>query len=379
MKIGLVIMEPLTKTQQALSDWISQQLRFNNVPRMVDVQLHVQQHGLELKKKQVVQVLRLHPFYKQNMPQQRTQGRSKVYRPVVVSELGHWHADIGFFSINSRYETPISFRAGFLVAKDVLSRQIFATPLIKNRTADSMISAFKKLFDMHALKHPNSHVLSIAFDRETSVLSKKVQSFLKDRGIAFHAFKMSSSKAKFAEGAIRQIREKMARLMERGNKKDRWWNLLPIVVENLNNQEIVVDKKPLGYSPNQVTIDNVDKFKRKLQKAVPAYYFAQFDIAPSLVSFKYKVGTMVRAKLIATSSDVLGNKRSEINLTQEVFVIKSVVPYVTRKMTIGKAYQCANIYSGEIEIFQEDEIAPTTIDGDNADWRTEPTWESEEV
>ena len=201
------------------------------------------------------------------MPQQRIQGRSKVYRPIVVSELGHWHADIGFFAINQRYETPISYRAGYLVAKDVLSRQIYATPLIKSRTADSIISAFKKLFDVHSLKHPNAHILSISFDRETSVMSKKVQSFFKSLGITFHAFKMSSSKAKYAEGAIRQIREVMARLMERGIKKDRWWNLLPTVVDILNSREIVVDQKPLGYAPNQINKDNVGLFLKTTQSS----------------------------------------------------------------------------------------------------------------
>lgn len=368
-------METLNKTQQELSDWISHQLRYNNVPQLSDVRNYVIQQGINLSKKQVAEVVRLHPLYKMNMPQQRMPGRSNVYRPVVVSELGHWHADIGFFSINSRYETPISYRAGYLVAKDVLSRKIYAVPLIKNRTADSIITAFTKLFEMQT----DVPIQSIAFDRETSVMSKKVQSFFAGRGISFHAFKMSSSKAKFAEGAIRQIREVMQRLMQRGNKKDRWWNLLPVVVNNLNNQEIIVNKKSLGYTPNQINRENVSMFIKKLHKAVPAYYFAQFDIAPQLVNFKYLVGSLVRAKLVSTSSDVVGNKRSEINLTDEVFVIEKTVPYVTRKMTVGKAYKCKNLKSGDVEIFQEDEIALTSLEGDAAEWRFEPTLVEEEI
>jgi hypothetical protein len=356
---GSVGMDQLNKTQLELSDWLDNQLRYNSVPRLVDVQRHVIQQQIPLTKKQVAQVVRLHPQYKMNMHQQRNAGRSKMYRPVVVSELGHWHADIGFFAINKRYETPVSFRTGYLVAKDILSRQVYATPLIKNRTADSIISAFNKLFAHPSIRHP---IRSISFDRETSVMSKKVQAYFADKGIAFHAFQMSSSKAKFAEGAIRQIREVMARLLERGLSKDRWWNLLPTVVDILNNREIVVDKKGLGYTPYQVTEETVDAFKRALHKAVPSYYFAQFDIAPKLVPFRYSIGTLVRAKLIATSSDVLGNKRSEVNLTDDVFVIQQLVPYVTRKMTVGKAYKCTNIDTGQVEVFQEDEIAPTTTE-----------------
>ena len=97
------------------------------------------------------------------------------------------------------------------------------------------------------------------------------------------------------------------------------------------------------------------------------------------MSFTFPVGALVRAKLIATSSDVLGNKRSENNLTDEVFVIENTVPYVTRKLTIGKAYKCRNIKTQEIEIFQEDEIALTSTAGDDEDWRGEPTWETLEV
>lgn len=366
-------MEQLNKPQLELLDWLNNQLRYNNVPRLVDVLSFVRQQGLALTKKQVSFVMRLQPQYKKNMRQQRMPGKSRMYRPVVVSELGHWHADIGFFAINKRYEMPITYRAGFLVAKDILSRQVYATPLLKNRTADSIIAAFNKLLNLHSQNHPQIFVKSIAFDREASVLSKKVQSFFSSKNITFHAFQMSSSKAKFAEGAIRQIREVMHRLMERGLKKDRWWNLLPTVIDILNNQEILVNGKRLGYTPNQVTIETVGLFLRKLHKTVPAYYFAQFDIAPKLVSFALPIGSLVRAKLIATSSDVIGNKISEINLTNEVFVIEGHVPYVTRKMTIGKAYKCRNIKTGEVEIFQEDEIALTNIHGDDSNWRNAPT------
>lgn len=354
-----VTMETQKKTHQLLTNWLDEQLRYNNVPRIVDVWAFVQRQKWPLTRKEVTRIVRLHPAYKMNVPQQRIPKRSRVYRPVIVSELGHWHADIGFFAVNQRYETPVSFRAGFLVAKDVFSRQIYATPLIKNRTADSIIRAFDKLFKKHAEMHPNTHIKSISFDRETSVMSKKVQSYFTEKNITFHAFTMSSSKAKFAEGAIRQIREVMKRLLERGNRGDRWWNLLPVVVNILNNQEIVVDKKKLGYTPNQVNKETEAKFKQTLHKAVPAFYLAQFDISPKLVNFSFNVGDLVRAKLIATSSDVIGNKRSEINLTTQVFVIKELVPYVTRKMTLGKAYKCFNVSTGDVEIFQEDELALT--------------------
>lgn len=353
--------------KSALREWLSECVRFNNVPRTSDMTLYVREKlGGGLSKREIRDVLLKHPYFQMNLRQQRMAGRSRMYRPVLVSNLGHWHADIGYFATNKRYATPVSYRAGYLVAKDVLSRYVYATPLIKSKSAESMIRAFKVLFEEHAARHPEVSVKSVAFDRETSVLSRQVQAFLKERNVTFHAFNMSSSKAKFAEGAIRLIREKMAVLMRRNRREDRWWTLLPAVVEDLNTQPIVVDGKKIGaYTPRDVKKNTVRDFVRHLHKNVPAYYYGQFDLAPGLVDFRYEVGTLVRAKLIVTSSEVVGNKRSEINLTREVFVIEQKVPYVTCNMRVGKAYKCRDTRdTDKVEVFQEDEIVPTSRDGE---------------
>lgn len=352
--------------EKEVTDWLSERVRFSDVPRMSDVMMYVRSEGLGLKKKEVRKILLEHPYFKMNVRQQRMAGRSRMYRPVIVSELGHWHADIGYFAVNKRYETPVSYRAGYLVAKDVLSRYVYATPLIRDKSAESMIRGLGQLFEKHRQHLPDVRVKSIAFDRETSMLSKKVQDYLSKENITFHNFDMSSSKAKFAEGAIRLIREKMATLMRRGNAKDRWWNLLSVVVDNLNSQQIIVDGKKIGsFTPSSVTRETVPKFIGLLHRKVPAYYFGQFDIAPSLVDFKYEIGCLVRAKLIATSSEVVGNKRSEKNLTGEVFMIEGKVPYVTRNMKVWVAYKCRSVENPEhVEIFQEDEIVQTSRRGD---------------
>lgn len=281
-----------------------------------------------------------------------------------MTNLGHWHADVGFFSINSKYPTPITYRAGFLVAKDVVSRYIYATPLLKNRKAESMIKAFDELFKQHERHLPKVIVKSISFDQETSVMSNKVQSYLSEKGIDFHAFKFSSSKAKAAENAIKQIRTIMARLMRQNRIKDRWWNLLEPVRHILNNQDIVIDGKRIGYSPADINQDNIDEFLDKLYAAVPAYQWAQFDIDPEFVQFKYDIGTKIRVKLIETSSAVLGVKRSEINVTHEMFVIEKQIPFITRKMSIGKAYLCRNLTTYDTEVFEEDNIAEAIEDDD---------------
>lgn len=357
-------MKTLPETEALLTEWLNERVRYNDVPRMSDVLEYVRRENLKLKKAQVKLVLQKHPLFKMNLRQQRAPGRARSYRPIVVSSLGHWHADIGYFSINSRYETPVSYRAGFLIIKDVLSRLVLATPLIKSKTTESLIKAFEKLFQDYNNLYPGHVVKSISFDRERAIMSHKFQKFLAEKGIKFHAFEMTSSKAKMAEGAIRLVREKMAILMRRNQKKDRWWNLLPIVVNILNNQVIKIDGKSTGYTPLQVNVHNLEKFKKKLHSLAPAYYFAQFNIAPSLVPFKYTKGMFVRAKLIITSSETVGSKRSEMSVTPDVFIIEDFVPYVTRHMKVGKAYRCRHVATDQIEVFEEDDIVPTSRDGD---------------
>lgn len=356
-------MKELSEEEEVLSTWLTERVRYNDVPRLTDVVDYVKREHLKLTQRQVRQVMDKHAVYKMNRRQQRMSGRARMYRPILVSDLGHWHADIGYFSINSKYETPISYRAGFLIAKDVLSRYVMATPLIKSKTTESLIKAFEKLFAMHNLRS-DIPVKSISFDKERAVMSHKFQKFLKEKGMNFHAFEMTSSKAKIAEGAIRLVREKMAVLMRRNHKNDRWWNLLPVVVDILNNQTINIDGKSCGMSPAQINADTVEKFKKKLYKIAPSYFYAQFDIAPNLVNFKYKIGEFVRAKLIATSSETIGVKRSELSVTDTVFVIEKLVPYVTRNMNVGRAYKCRNLNTDQVEVFQEDEIVQTSRNGE---------------
>ena len=344
--------------EKVLKNYISDSLRYGRVLRLSDVRSYVRGMHLGIKLKRIKEILNLENEYMMNRPQQRQPKKDKKYRPIVVNDLGHWHSDIGFFSINKRYPTPITYRAGFLVAKDVLSRYIYATPLLKNRTAESIIKAFKILMKHHAETFPGVAIKSISFDKETSVVGKKVQKFLADEGIAFHAFQLSASKAKHAENAIKQIRAVTAVLLRRNYKKDRWWNLLPTVVDTLNSRPVVVNGKSLKFAPRDVNSKTLKEFKKKLFKVSPSYYWAQYPLAPDWGSWKYEVGTVVRAKLIAVSSAVIGNKRSEVNLTDDLFVIQERVPYVTRNKEYGKAYRCKNLEKGYSEVFQEDEITP---------------------
>ena len=64
--------------------------------------------------------------------------------------------------------------------------------------------AFDELLEQHQAQFGSDghHIVSISFDREPGIMSHKVQSFLREKNIQFHAFDFSVSKAKEAEGAI---------------------------------------------------------------------------------------------------------------------------------------------------------------------------------
>ena len=128
--------------------------------------------------------------------------------------------------------------------------------LRKNRKANSIISAFQRMFDIHKAAGFNFPIRSISFDKETSVLSNKVQDFLKENNVSFVAFKNTSSKSKIAENAIKQIRTIMARLLRNNQNNIRWWTLLPRVVKILNSRQIYVNGKATGFTPEQINNNN---------------------------------------------------------------------------------------------------------------------------
>lgn len=69
------------KELEALMEWVSERLRFNDVPRLADVYEHSRREGYSVSKKQIAMKLRLHEAYTMNMPQQREKSRSKKIDP----------------------------------------------------------------------------------------------------------------------------------------------------------------------------------------------------------------------------------------------------------------------------------------------------------
>ena len=351
------------KELSILNDWLIEQLLKGDPPRIIDVIDYCYRvlSFKALKQNEIKKAVRFHPGYLMNSRQQRPLHSSRKYRPIITNHLGSLHADIGFFSITKDYSTPKMYQSGFLVAKDVLSRMTYVAILRFTRDANSIINAFTEIFKKFEQHNPGLKVTSIAFDQEKSVLSNKVQSFFKANNVAFHVFQNTASKSKFAEGSIRLIRETIQRL--RYNSEQRWWNLIQPAVDILNSQPIRIQGKYLKqsstgeyFTPASVIQDTLDEFISKLHNKVPAYYFSQFAVSPRFARYTFNVGDFVRQKLIASSSKVLGEKRSEKTLGDDVFIITALDAYISTRYTIEPLYKCQSIYTDKIDTFDEWEI-----------------------
>lgn len=358
------------KQLKVILNWVNDLLRNHQVPKFAQVIDHAYRElGYKnLKPSEIKKALKLLPPYEMTSVQQRKKQRGKRHRPMIVNTLGCLHADIGFYAVTREYETPVTYRAGFLVAKDTLSRYTYVSILRGSRTAESVEKGFQDILQQFRKQNNGEHVKSVSFDQERSIMGGKMQAFFKKKNISFHAFQNTASKSKMAEGAIRLIRNAIARNKANVlyNKEIRWWHLIHSAVDNLNSEPIAINGKYLlyidqsvqpYYTPKSVNSTNLNDFISKLQKAAPAYFFAQFGIDSRFVQFEFQVGDFVRPKLIITSSEVIGTKRSEVTLKNEIFIIQKQLPYVSRQLTIEKAYVCKSTKTGDLDVFDQDDLA----------------------
>ena len=129
-----------------LMAWVSERLTsFADVPRLDDVvQYAYNTFGFkQLKRAAIARRLRLHPFYHMSSFQKRNT-RRKNYRPIVTNTLGILHGDIGFYSLVREFETPVTFRSGFLILKDVLSRYLHVVILEKTEMQTLLFELLKR-------------------------------------------------------------------------------------------------------------------------------------------------------------------------------------------------------------------------------------------
>ncbi len=153
------------KELEQLMAWVTTQIQGNDTPRFSDVvdYAHRVLKLTGLSERVIRKELRLHPAYQMNARQSLKKKRWNKRRPIIVNNLGYLHGDIGFFKLTNEYATPVTFRSGFLVCKDVLSRFTYVSILKKTRDADSMVKAFADIFKQFEIQNPGLRVASLAF------------------------------------------------------------------------------------------------------------------------------------------------------------------------------------------------------------------------
>lgn len=354
-----------------LQEWIRQKLTKvpqPEVPRLIDAVKFAQTLRPRLTRKQVSAILRTNINFHQVMSQSHittlasgTGSNLKTgnYRPIITNSLGNFHGDIGFFSINEHYPTPITYRSGYLVLVDVLSHLVYLEVLKKSKSADAVVAALENIFQRHSSKH-DYPIISLGFDQERAIISRKVKSFLRQKNVVLKLFSFTSSKAKFAENTIERVR-KIVDVLEKQNSYTKpWWKLLPDIEGMLNYRPIIIQHRVLSFTPAQITEKNLHKFIEELHAASPAFFFGQFNIDPALINFQFKMGDWVKAKTIVTSSAVIGEKRSTHHLTDETFVVVMRQAYIRRNLTIGKQYMVKEIHNDDqnlLHSFNEEDLS----------------------
>jgi len=343
---------------EKVESFITNLLKGGNVPRVRDVYDYVKREKLGIKKNKIDQLIRLNPVYTANVHQERDKKRFGKQRPIISNVLGNLHADIGYYPVVRAHPTPKLFQHGFFVAKDILSRFIYVELMNGPKSADNLIKVLKRLFIQHKKYHPDYNIISISFDKEKAMMGHKVRAFLKSKQVQFFYFEMSATKASVAENGIRLLRTDVERILKSDlTGLKRWWKELKTAAKSLNNKLIYFKNKSTGFTPNTINSKNANEFLENLQKLVPGNYFSQFSMPTGMGKYKFPIGSIVRPKLITSSTALIGQKTSIVNLDTTRLKILDQYPFITTNLYLKNCYKCLNIETGEIDIFTEEDLA----------------------
>jgi hypothetical protein len=358
-KMAAAALATFTKTDQrwiTLRTWVRQQLAAFSTPRVSDIVLQGKRLGLKAKEVRLLIQADLPEYRITTSKIYQSQKRSRIYN---TRELGVLACDIAFFGKLKpelgRLSVP--YLAGCLVARDVLSRYVYAIPLQKGKTKESIRDAFLKLFEAHS-KVRDYPIRAILFDGEAGVSSLMVKSLLSGKRISLHVYEYSKVKSAMAEGLIKQLRASFERLRlsEENSDASEWHQMVDRVVDSMNAQKLVVNDKRMSFSPNDITRKTLGRFLTELEKLNPVYLFSHYSIDTDMLDFRYEVGSYVALKQKAISSGSYDEKRSEINVDSEDWVIVKKVAYFSMRMRIVLCYVIESLIDKQQIVAPEDSL-----------------------
>ena len=191
-----------------------------------------------INKKKVKQFLSGEDTYTLHKPPRKRFPRRRVVVGGIKQQI---QVDLVDMQRLKKYNNGISF---LLVAIDPFSKFARVYPL-KNKTADSVLKAFKSLF-----REKNTYYQCL-FDRGQEFYNNKIQRFLKERGIKSVASKNEDVKMSIVERFNRTLKTIIFRYMTKHNTY-RYIDVLHKIVKTYNNTY----HRSIGMSPKDVTYSN---------------------------------------------------------------------------------------------------------------------------
>jgi transposase InsO family protein len=222
----------------------------------------------KITKEHVEYFLQGHRTYTLTRPRRVHFNRTKVI------PAGFWsdcQVDLADFQSLARHNKGNRY---ILVAVEVLSRQIYAVPMLK-KTAKDMIKALEELLNKMPYKP-----MRIYSDLGKEFCNKEVEEFLSDQEIDRLEASTKFHKASHAERAIRNLKQRIYRYFSH-YKKLNWVEILDDVVDGINHAK----NRAHGLRPIEITFKNA----RKVWNQLYGKYLTQKPIKS-----KFTEGDLVR-------------------------------------------------------------------------------------
>jgi len=288
----------------------------------------------KITKKKVQEWLRAQRVYSLHRPATKHFKRNRVYAKSIDSL---WEIDLIDVQSLKKYNNNYKY---LVTCIDVLSKQAWVLAL-KDKSADSLLEAFKKI-----LKMSNRQPEKIHADRGSEFINRKFQAFLKQKNIGFYHTN-NETKASIVERFNRTFKQRMYRYFTwKGTLK--YVDILQDLVDSYNHSYHRSIKRTPA-SVNKSTADEVWKtlYENSVLKRLP---------------YKFKVGDQVRISKMKRMFE----KGYLPNWSEEIFTISKRIP---RNPPV---YKLQEFDGDELEgTFYEQELQKVETQGDDEVYKIE--------
>lgn len=269
--------------------------------------------------------------------------KSRLYRPITVSNLGQLQCDIMFFS--RKYGPKPKSYFGICVVIDILSRRVYLNILKNNKTATSLIRSLKSIYKRYK-KDTRCPIISLSMDNEGATRSYIFKKFIETEQIDFVTFTLSKNKASLVENVIGRIRKLYQQMYAaKFGKIAPLWQCLRELENGINNRKIILDGKNTDWTPASINKSNVQEYITYVNSKIPAKFFANYTVDSDLYKkYKFNIGDRVRIILKAIKNTGPSFKSTQQSLTNMIFIVKRRLLYVAANMTLQIGYIVSKEY-----------------------------------